>query len=138
MRALGSGLGWVAVVLPSLALAYPLLLDGKCLPVHREAFGNGDYYLEVAYRINPRGVLAGDSFESPFQGLLTGPRGEVPVEGALRREGSEEVYRFRLPGGSHFVGRLRRDGACDRQLTYRLIGPGGRNERGVLSAGFCP
>lgn len=135
---MASGFNWVSIALPSIALGYGLVATSPRMPIHREAFGNGAYYLELAYHTNPRGVLSGDSSKAAFEGQLTGPHGDSPVHGVLFRVKGREIYRFQLPGGTTFEGELPRGRSCSRALRYRIRGPAGRDERGVLAAGFCP
>jgi hypothetical protein len=127
------------IAIPTLCIFYTLHWCRLRSPqVHREVFGNGEYYLDLSFEGNPNGFFqrAEGARRSQFRGVLaTGSKQEAIIGTRVAAE-EGPVYFFDSSLG-HFHGRLKKvEKRCEPALHFRLSTPDAP-QQGILTAGFC-
>src|SRR5688572_26240451 len=107
----------LALALPSLCIFYSLTgAKGAHPALFREAFGNGDYYLELDFFTNPNSLRAN---RASFHGLWVTKFGEQKIQGVRERKGNEVIYQFEAEEGS-FAGTLENEkSGCEPSLHFQ-------------------
>ncbi len=123
-------------LLPTLCIFYSFSRNsvGKRW-VDRQAFGNGDYYLDLYFNVSPKGPFSNEKGRINFEGYFVTLNGQENIRGSLETSPGRRDYRFICSQGE-FRGNLRRvAGRCESQLDFEIHGQ--KKVIGVLTAGFC-
>ncbi|MBI4405093.1 MAG: hypothetical protein HY537_13100 [Deltaproteobacteria bacterium] len=135
-----SGGKLLALLVPTLCLFYTFSWS-RVPPMrhYHQTFGNGDYYLDVYFDLNPvgyfqRGLAHQDV---PFSGYLVSSDTEWPVSGRFIRKANDIHYYFASQLGL-FKGILRNsETGCEPNLYFNIYKEEKAIRSGVLKGGFC-
>lgn len=127
------------LLLPTLCIFYAFSApEAPRNSLYREVFGNPDYYLDVYFETNPKGMFQqGAAQNLRFSGYLVHGEQQVPIDGRRVDWNGERLYLFDSKFGK-FKGRLAKaEGRCEPALHFQVDGAKPAPESGILRAGFC-
>ena len=106
--------------------------------LYREVFGNPEYYLDVYFETNPKGIFQqGVAQNLRFSGYLVHGEKQVPIDGRRVDWNGERLYLFDSQLGK-FKGRLAKaERGCEPALHFQVDGANRAPASGILRAGFC-
>jgi hypothetical protein len=130
----------VRLFLPTLLLLWAFSSGAlRALVPYAEAYGGGDYLLEVSFKSNPKGILRGvDTDPMGFDGVLIYQGKEEKVTGELTQFGHAPLYQFDSSYG-HFEGTLENvANRCEPRMKFTVTRNGRTVHTGYLQGAFCP
>lgn len=105
--------------------------------LYREPFGNGDYFLDLYFRTNPKGVLQKENRKPvSFSGYFLNRDSQELISGQIVDYKGSRYYSFQSENGK-FVGKVKGTDPCEPSMQFTIYQENLMLNSGTLKGAFC-